>query len=58
MRIELEKRPERSAVMAWASPVIAVLATIVTGGLLFAAIGIPPLKGLYIFFLEPFSSMW
>ncbi len=58
MRIELEKRSERSKVMAWASPLIAVLATIVTGGLIFAAIGIPPLKGLWIFFLEPFSSLW
>ena len=58
MRIELEKRPERSAVMAWASPIIAVMATVVTGGLIFAAIGKPPLQALWIFFLEPFSSLW
>lgn len=58
MRIELEKRPERSAVMAWASPLIAVMATVVTGGLIFAAIGKPPLQALWIFFLEPFSSLW
>ena len=58
MHIELEKRPERSVVMAWASPIIAVFATVVTGGLIFAAIGKPPLKALWIFFLEPFSSVW
>jgi len=58
VRIELEKRPERSAVMAWASPIIAVMATVVTGGLIFAAIGKPPLQALWIFFLEPFSSLW
>ena len=58
MRFELEKRAERSKVMAWASPLVAILATVITGGLIFAAIGIPPLKGLWIFFLEPFSSLW
>jgi len=58
VHIELEKRPERSVVMAWASPIIAVFATVVTGGLIFAAIGKPPLKALWIFFLEPFSSVW
>ncbi len=58
MRIELEKRAERSQVMAWASPLIAVVATLLTGAVIFAAIGISPLKGLYVFFLEPFSSLW
>ena len=58
MRIELEKRAERSAVMAWASPLVAVAATFVTGAIIFAAIGIPPLKGLYVFFFEPLSSLW
>jgi len=58
MRIELEKRPEKSQVMAWASPIIAVAATMVTGGLIFAILGKPPLRALWIFFLEPFSSLW
>lgn len=58
MRIELEKRAERSKTMAWASPIIAVLATMITGGIVFAVLGKPPLKALWIFFFEPFSSLW
>ncbi len=58
MRIELEKRGERSATMAWASPIIAVIATMVTGGLVFAALGKPPLTALWVFFVEPLSSLW
>jgi simple sugar transport system permease protein len=58
MRIELEKRGERSKVMAWASPIIAVIATMVTGGLVFAALGKPPLTALWVFFVEPLSSLW
>lgn len=58
MRFELEKRSERSVVMAWASPVIAVVATMITGGLIFAILGKPPLTALWVFFVEPFSSLW
>ncbi|TPQ45705.1 sugar ABC transporter permease [Prosthecomicrobium hirschii] len=58
MRIELEKRPERAEIFAWASPLIAVALTVVTGGLIFALAGINPLKGLYVFFIEPFTSLW
>ncbi len=58
MRIELEKRAERSQTMAWASPIIAVAATILTGAIIFAAIGISPTKGIWVFFLEPFASLW
>lgn len=58
MRIELEKRPERAAFFAWASPLIAVALTVVTGGIVFALAGVPPLKGLYVFFVEPFTSLW
>ncbi len=58
MRIELEKRAERSKTMAWASPLVAVVATMVTGGIIFALLGKPPLKALWIFFVEPLSSVW
>lgn len=58
MRIELEKRAERSKTMAWASPLVAVIATMVTGGIIFALLGKPPLKALWIFFVEPLSSVW
>lgn len=58
MRIELEKRAERSKILAWASPLIAVAATMVTGAIVFAVLGKPPMKALWVFFVEPFSSLW
>ncbi|MBP0573237.1 ABC transporter permease, partial [Mycobacterium tuberculosis] len=58
MHFELTKRPERSTVMAVLSPVLAVALTVVTGAAIFAATGVPPLKGLYVFFVEPLSSVW
>ncbi len=58
MRIELEKRSERSRTLAWASPLIAVAATMVTGAIVFALLGKPPMKALWVFFVEPFSSLW
>ena len=58
MRIELEKRAERSSTMAIASPILAIALTLVTGGLIFAAAGVPPLKGLYVYFVEPLTTLW
>jgi len=55
MRVELVRRPERSKAMSWLSPVIAVLLTLVAGAVLFAASGIDPLRGLYVYFLEPLT---
>ena len=55
MRIELIRRPERSKAMAWLSPVIAVALTLVVGAIIFAASGIDPLRGLYVYFLEPLT---
>ncbi len=55
MRIELIRRPERSKAMVWLSPVIAVALTLVVGALIFAASGIDPLRGLYVYFLEPLT---
>jgi simple sugar transport system permease protein len=44
--------------MAVLSPVLAVALTVVTGAALFAALGVPPLAGLYVFFVEPLASAW
>jgi len=55
MRIELVRRPERSAAMSWLSPVIAVVLTLIAGAIVFAASGIDPLEGLYVYFLEPLT---
>ncbi|HMN87020.1 MAG TPA: ABC transporter permease [Bauldia sp.] len=55
MRLELIRRPERSKAMSWLSPVIAVGLTLVAGAIIFAASGIDPLRGLYVYFLEPLT---
>ncbi len=58
MLFRLEKRDEVSRRMAILSPVIAVALTVVTGGIIFAALGQPPLQALYIYFLEPLKWFW
>ena len=55
MRFELEKRAERSQTMAWASPVIAVVATMITGALIFALLGKPPTPEIFEF---PTDQSW
>lgn len=51
--IRLEKRPEPSRVFAMAAPVLAVAATMVFGGVLFAALGIDPVSSITAIFWEP-----
>ncbi len=58
MRLVLEKRPEASARMAIASPFIALALTVVTGGIIFALRGLNPLAALYVYFIEPLSTVW
>jgi len=52
----LERRPERSAVIAIASPLIAVALTIVTFAALFAIMGKDPLAAIYVYFIEPLTD--
>ena len=51
--LRLEARPTPSRLMAWLSPVLAVLLTVLCGALLFLALGHDPLAGLAVFFVEP-----
>jgi simple sugar transport system permease protein len=51
--IALEKRPEPSSAFSLAAPVLAVLATMVFGGLLFALLGKDPLEAIRTIFWEP-----
>ena len=51
MRLILEKRADRSAFFAIASPFLALLLTLIAGGLIFALRGINPLEGLYVYFV-------
>jgi general nucleoside transport system permease protein len=56
--MRLEKRPERSAAMALASPFIALALTVVTAGIIFFLRGVNPVTGLYVYFIEPLTAMW
>ena len=58
MQLILEKRAQASALMNVASPILAILLTVVLGGIIFAAMGQPPLKALYIYFIDPLTNMW
>ena len=58
MRLLLEKRSEHSQLMTVISPLIAVALTLVTGGLMFLAMGLNPFEALYVYFLEPLKFFW
>ena len=51
--IRLEKRPQPSRAFSVATPVLAVLATMVAGGLLFAALGKDPFASIATIFWQP-----
>src|SRR5215212_5074973 len=58
MRLALERRAERSIVMALASPLLAVALTLATGAALFALLGKPPVEALKIYFFDPLRDPW
>ena len=51
--MRLEKRPEPSRVWSLATPVLAVIATMIAGGLLFALLGKNPLEAIRTIFWDP-----
>jgi len=55
---KLEPRPAPSKVLSLASPLIALLITIVVGIGLFVALGKDPLAGLQMFLVEPLKSTY
>jgi ABC-type uncharacterized transport system permease subunit len=55
--LRLEPRPQPSKLMSLLSPLLALVITAVLAALLFAALGKDPLRGLSMFFVEPFSSV-
>jgi simple sugar transport system permease protein len=54
---KLEARTTNSTLMAWCSPLLALLLTVLAGGALFMALGKDPLAGLAVFFIEPMSTV-
>src|SRR5271156_1759626 len=56
MHIALERRAERSATIAIASPLIAIALTLATMAALFAILGKNPVEALDVYFLEPLTD--
>ncbi|HEU4372856.1 MAG TPA: ABC transporter permease [Telluria sp.] len=54
----LEARPEPSRAMMLASPLIAAVAMLATGSLLFLFLGQPPLHAFYVYFIKPASTLY
>ncbi|MGF9567430.1 ABC transporter permease [Neorhizobium sp. JUb45] len=58
MRIELERRARASTAFAAISPLLALVLTLVFGGLMFWLMGKDPIATLYTFFVEPLFDVW
>jgi ABC-type uncharacterized transport system permease subunit len=56
--IRLEARAQPSAIMAYATPVLAVLLTMIFGGVLFAVLGKDPLQAITTIFWEPLFGQY
>jgi simple sugar transport system permease protein len=56
--LKLETRPNPSQAMSLASPLLALVFTVVIGVALFALLGKDPLRGLQMFFVEPVKSLY
>ena len=57
MLLRLEQRPEVSKSMVYASPLIAVVLTILTAMVMFALLGVDPVNAIATFFIEPISTL-
>ena len=55
--LRLEARPQPSKLMSLLSPVLALVLTAILAAVLFAALGKDPVRGLSMFFVEPFSNL-
>ncbi len=56
--LRLESRPQPSRTMMFASPLLAALAMLVTGSLLFTLLGHDPLHAFHVYFIKPVSSAY
>jgi ABC-type uncharacterized transport system permease subunit len=55
--LRLEPRPARSRLLAWLSPLLAILLTLVFGAILFAVMGFEPFSMLKAYFIDPVSTV-
>ncbi len=56
--LRLEARAQPSALWTYASPLLALLVTVLVGVALFMALGKDPVRGLMVFFWEPIKSSY
>ncbi len=56
--LKLEARPQPSQVWSYASPLLALVCTVVIGVILFSLLGKDPVKGLMVFFWEPIKTTY
>src|SRR5437868_5370032 len=57
VRLKLEARAEPSRLMAYVSPLLAAVLTVVAGFILFSALGKNPLQAFYTFFIYPVHDL-
>ncbi len=55
---KLEARPQPSSTWTYASPVLALLCTVMIGVILFMLLGKDPLRGLQVFFWDPIKTSY
>ena len=58
MQLVLEKRAERSSMIALISPLIAIGLTLVTMTIMFAILGKNPFTALVVYFIEPLTDSY
>jgi simple sugar transport system permease protein len=56
--LRLEPRAQPSTLWRYASPLLALVITVVLGVILFVALGKDPVRGLQVFFWEPIKSVY
>ncbi len=56
--LKLIKRPEQSRAMVYLSPVLALIFTLISGIVLFRIMGVSPSGALYVFFVQPLTSLY
>ncbi len=56
--LKLEARPQPSKLMSLASPLLALIITVIIGVGLFVLLGKDPLRGLQMFFVEPVKNLY
>ena len=56
--LRLERRPEASQLMSYASPLIAIVLMLIGGLFLFTALGKDPVEGFIVFFIKPISDSY